>query len=150
MWTTKAVYGYWEYIWFRDSLFCIRHISFLYPIVCVMCVGTFKWLPLHLWCSFRYYGQDVRDIFVVKLTFEILNVRGQQRSFSTHERMFLWKCRSFKDRKCLDLKRTRILNLRIHAECSNRLNYRGRTNGYTHTKLPQCNWNKNGGMISSN
>ena len=29
------------------------------------------------------------DIFEVKLTFEMLTVRGQQHSFSTHERVFL-------------------------------------------------------------
>ena len=42
--------------------------------------------------------------FKVKLTFEMLTVRGQQHSFSTHERVFLWKCQSFWDRKCLDLR----------------------------------------------
>ena len=30
-------------------------------------------------------------LFEVKLTFEMLTVRGQQHSFSTHERMFLRK-----------------------------------------------------------
>ena len=46
--------------------------------------------------------------FEVKLTFEMLTVRGQQHSFSTHERVFLWKCQRFWDRKCLDLRETRI------------------------------------------
>ena len=63
--------------------------------------------------------------FKVKLTFEMLTVRGQQHSFSTHERVFLWKCQSFCDRKCLDLRGTRTPNLRIHAECSNLLSYQG-------------------------
>ena len=31
------------------------------------------------------------NIFAVKLTFDMLSVRGQQHSFLTHERMFLWK-----------------------------------------------------------
>ena len=31
---------------------------------------------------------------------------GQQHSFSTHQRIFLWKCRSFWDRKCLNLRGT--------------------------------------------
>ena len=35
------------------------------------------------------------DIFEVKLTFEMLTMRGHQHSFSTHERLFLWKCQSF-------------------------------------------------------
>ena len=52
---------------------------------------------------------------------------GQQHSFSTHERMFLWKCQSFWDRKYLDLRGTRTPNLRIHAECSNFLSYQGQT-----------------------
>ena len=56
----------------------------------------------------------------------MLIVHGQQHSFSTHERVFLWNCQSFWDRKFLDLRRTRIPNLRIHAECSNHLSYQGR------------------------
>ena len=63
----------------------------------------------------------------VTLTFELLTVRGQQHSFSTQERMFLWKCQSFWDRKCLDRGGTRTANLRIHAECSNHLSYQGQT-----------------------
>ena len=43
-------------------------------------------------------------MFAVKLTFEMLTVCVQQHSFSTHERMYLWICRSFWDRKCLDLR----------------------------------------------
>ena len=50
-------------------------------------------------------------IFEVNLTFDMLTVRGQQHSFSTHERVFLWKCQSFWDRKCLDLRGTRTPNL---------------------------------------
>ena len=38
-------------------------------------------------------------IFEVKLTFEMLTVREQQHIFSTHERMFIWKCQSFWNRK---------------------------------------------------
>ena len=57
----------------------------------------------------------------------MLTARGQQHSFSTHERVFLWKCQSFWDRKCLDLRRTRTPNLRIHAECSNLLSYQSQT-----------------------
>ena len=52
-------------------------------------------------------------------TFEMLTVRCQTHSFSTHERMFLWKCQSFWDRKCPDLRGTRTPDLRIHAELSN-------------------------------
>ena len=55
----------------------------------------------------------------------MLTVRGQQHSFSTHERMFLWKCQSFWERRCFDLRGTP--NLLIHAECSNHLGYQGQT-----------------------
>ena len=37
-------------------------------------------------------GSGGIHIFEVKLTFEMLTVRAKQHSFSTHERMFLWKC----------------------------------------------------------
>ena len=66
-------------------------------------------------------------LFEVKLTFEMLTVRGRQHSFSTHEWMFLWKCQRFWDKKSLDLQGTRTPNLRIHAECSNHLSYQGQT-----------------------
>ena len=69
----------------------------------------------------------VQIYFEVKSTFEILTVCGQQHSFSTHERMFLWKCQSFGDRKCLDLRGTRTSNHWINSECSNHLSYQGQT-----------------------
>ena len=49
-------------------------------------------------------GSGRIDVFDIKVTFEMLTARGQQHSFSTHERMFLWKYQSFWDRKCLDLR----------------------------------------------
>ena len=72
-------------------------------------------------------SSDVVNVFEVKLTFEMLTAHGQQHSFWTHERMFLWKCQSFWDRKCLDLRGTRTINLRIHVECSNHSSYQGQT-----------------------
>ena len=57
----------------------------------------------------------------------MLTVRGLQHLFSTHERVLLWKCRSFWDRKCLDRRGTRTTNLRIHAKCSTLLSYQGQT-----------------------
>ena len=38
-------------------------------------------------------GSGGIDIFVVKLTFEMLTMREQQHSFSTHQRVFLGKSR---------------------------------------------------------
>ena len=66
--------------------------------------------------------EEYLNIFEVKLTFEMLAAHGQQHTFSTHERIFLWKCQSFWDRKCLDLKGTSTPSLQIHVECSNYLN----------------------------
>ena len=63
--------------------------------------------------------------FEAKLTCEMLILRGQQHSFSTHERMFLWKRQSFWERKSLHLRGTRNPNLWIRVECSNHLSYRG-------------------------
>ena len=77
--------------------------------------------------SMSYRHVFITDIFEVKLTSDMLTVHGQQHSFSTHERMFLWKCQSFWDRKSLDLRGTRTPNLGIHAECSNHLSYQGQT-----------------------
>ena len=74
-----------------------------------------------------FYLISGSGVFEVNLTFEILNVRGQQHSCSTHERVFLWKCQNFWDRKCLDLRGTRTPNLRIHTEYSNHSRYQGQT-----------------------
>ena len=46
----------------------------------------------------------------------MLTMCRQQHSFSPHKRMFLWKCQSFWDRKCLDLRGTQTPNLRIHGD----------------------------------
>ena len=64
----------------------------------------------HLLSHVLNTGSGGIDIFDVKLTFEMLTVRGQQHSFSTHERMFLWQCQRFWDRKCLDPRGTRTPN----------------------------------------
>ena len=63
------------------------------------------------------------SLFFLKLTFHMLTVSGQQYTFSTHERMFLWNYQSFWDRKCLDLRVIRTPDLRIHAEYKNTLWY---------------------------
>ena len=57
----------------------------------------------------------------------MLTVRGQQHSFSTHEKVFFWKCQSFWDIKCIDLRGARTHNLRIHAEWSKLFSYQGQT-----------------------
>ena len=62
---------------------------------------------LHLHTGYMHQiSSSTICIFEVKLTFEILTVLGQQHSFSTHERIYLWKCQRFWDRKCLDLSGT--------------------------------------------
>ena len=79
------------------------------------------------WTGLKTSMRSKIIIFEVKLTFEMLTLQGQQHSFWTHGRMFLWKCQSFWDRKCLDLSGTRTPNFWIHAKCSNHLNYQGQT-----------------------
>ena len=73
-------------------------------------------LVLHVSAEFWPFNSrrpgDVWYIFKVKLTFEMLTVRGQQHSFLTHERVFLRKCQSFWDRKCFDLRGTHQLMAR--------------------------------------
>ena len=63
--------------------------------------------------------------------FEISNhkpsVDEQQHPFLTYERVFSRKCQRFWDRKCLDLRGTRIANLRIPAEFSSILSYQRQT-----------------------
>ena len=56
-------------------------------------------------------GSDGIDIYEVKFIFGTLIVRGQQHSFLTHNRMLLWKCQSFWDRKCIGLIGTRLLSV---------------------------------------
>ena len=46
-------------------------------------------------------------------------VWGQEYAFLTHERIFLWKRRSFWDRKCFDPRGTRTANIRVHTKCCN-------------------------------
>ena len=62
-----------------------------------------------------------------------VNLRGQQHSFSTHVWVFLWKCQSFWDRKCLDLRGIRTPNLRIQAVRSNHFSYQGHASA-----VPRC------------
>ena len=72
------------------------------------------------------------------MKFELLTAHGQQHSFWTHERMFLWKCQSFWDRKCLDPRRTRTPNPLINGECCNHLSYQGQTFAVTFSKSTSC------------
>ena len=77
---------------------------------------------------------------VDNLTFDRLTVYGHEHPFWSHEPMFLWKCRSFCDKKYLDLNGTRTPNLRIHAECSNHLRYQWRSAyAYIAHRVKICN-----------
>ena len=65
----------------------------------------------------------VKGISEVKLTFQ--TALGQQHSFSARHTNGCSCESAFWDRKCLDLRGTQTLNLRILAECSKHLNYQG-------------------------
>ena len=102
----------------------VREIVYIIWLFCVFVwfgsrVGLLSHFPP---LRFFIYTNDIH-FFKSKVNDWTLNVA--QHSFSTQERMFLWKCQSFWDRKCLDLKGTRTPKLRIHAECSNHLSYQG-------------------------
>ena len=49
-------------------------------------------------------GSDDIHFFLSKVNIWMLTVRGKQHSFSTHERIYFWKCRSFRYRKCIGLR----------------------------------------------
>ena len=85
------------------------------------------WIQSESYMGRVFFKRLTIYIFEVKLTFEILTVEVQQHSFSTHERVSLWKCQSFWDRKWLDLMGTLTPNLLIHDECSNLLSYQDQT-----------------------
>ena len=75
-------------------------------------------------------------------------VRWQQHSFSTHERMFLWKCQSFWDWKWLDLRGNRqyglnaITQLNSFYDCSNASDMTLKDKGYrSQAALRQNVWN---------
>ena len=53
------------------------------------------------WASLKIILQGVHNF---SLTFEISTVHKKIIHFFSHERVFLWTCRSFWDRKCLDLR----------------------------------------------
>ena len=72
-------------------------------------------------------GSSGVDIFWSKANILNVNCARQQHSFPTHEREFLWQCKSFWNRTCLDPRVTWTPSLRIHAECSNLLSCRDQT-----------------------
>ena len=114
---------------------CNAILSICPSLYIPMCICVYKYVHMGISVQIRITG-NLFTVYIyiyiyvyteVKLTFEMLTVRGQQHSFSTHERVFLWKCQSYWDRKCVDLRGTRTPNLRIHDECSNLLSYQGQT-----------------------
>ena len=74
--------------------------------ICIFIYLLIKWTSEMSICAWEtaFFFDSRTDI--------LEKVRGKQHSFSTHERIFLRKCRSFRNRKCLKT------NPRIHANCS--------------------------------
>ena len=105
---------------------CVRiGVQFRQNLSSMLCSQQSRFRGPNLLTKFNFNPR--KDTFVVKSTFELLTVCGQQHSFSNHERMFFWKCWNLLYRKCLNLRWTRIPNLRFHAEISNHLSYQGQT-----------------------
>ena len=75
----------------------------------------------------RHEKYFLKYVLFIWSKINIWNVRGQHHSFSTHERMFLWKCQSFWDRKCLDLSVSLVyvhaLSSHLAAHMRNGINY---------------------------
>ena len=126
----------WWKLWQISSLACVfmnncylsyqRCSKLLNPLGCAWCYGgghlasgRFWWCQIDndqcLW--FRGASRDRCPCVCA----------GNSIHFRHTTRVFLWKCQSFWDRKCLDLRGTRTPNLRIHDECSNLLSYQGQT-----------------------
>ena len=91
-------------------------IAVTYVPLCMPAKITSGFLLSRWWGKRSWHSRHMRTpqfyvsiFFKVKLGFVMLTVRGKRHSFSTHERILLWKHQSFWDRKCLDLRGTRTL-----------------------------------------
>ena len=132
---------------------CHAHIIIWFQHTCIVCFVCYQWANSwmfkehkNLWnvmfikqcgtCLFANMFPVIHfficvcqyiKIFLEFSKVNMWNVKSAQATafISTHERMFLWKCQSFWNRKCLDLRGTRTPHLRINAECSNYLSYQG-------------------------
>ena len=79
------------------------------------------------WRHHVFWGSDAVPYFWSKVNIWNANcARATAFIFDTRTGV-LAKVSKFWDRKCIDLRRTRTPNLRIHAECSNLLSYQGQT-----------------------
>ena len=73
-------------------------------------------------------GSGGIDVFLSRVNIWNVNcARATTFLFDTRTDVFLWKCQSFWDRKCLDLRQTLTPNFQIHAQCFNHLSYQGQT-----------------------
>ena len=92
--------------WNRLGILCVMHVFTVLEIALAIPLLEIKKMKSNECCfsDCRILVHKSSFLFKVKLTFELLIVHGQQHSFSTHQWMFLWKCQSFWDRKCLDLR----------------------------------------------
>ena len=98
IWYDIILYHFLYMISYRIISYIILHRISAFPVVifipsCVSCLG---WLCHHILSIASYIDKCI-----------YLCVCVQQHSLSTHERLFLWKCRSFRYRKFLDLRGTR-------------------------------------------
>ena len=113
MWAGNSVWTYFDLCWMPQNILnsfvskgMYRLFIRCYVVLCCILLKCY-YLKRPMLCNFiatmfLNTGSGGIDIFEVKLTFEMLTVRGQHHSFSTYERVSLRKCQSFWDRKCLD------------------------------------------------
>ena len=100
----------WKWQSFRDRKWLdLRGIRIPNLRILAECSNNWVTRARHLLSNvFEYWLWRYR-YFCNKVTFEILTVSGHRHSFSTHEQMFLWKCRSVRASKCFDPKGTPTL-----------------------------------------
>ena len=133
---TALIFDTWMDVPVKVSIFLDRNVSIWGGLES----PTFGFMPnaLTIWAiRARHLLSHVVEywlwwyrFFWSKVNIWYVNCARATAFISTHERLFMWKCQSFWDRKCLDLRGTPTPNLRIHAECSNHLSYQGQTSVY--------------------
>ena len=129
----------WVFLWKCQSFWdrkCLDLSGLEHPTFVFMPYALTIWAirAMHLLSHvFEYWLWWYRYFYLSRVNNWNVNLRGQQHSFSTHVWVFLWKCQSFWDRKCLDLRGIRTPNLRFQAVRSNHFSYQGHASA-----VPRC------------
>ena len=91
--STRLVHFIHYHIFSRANEYVVLYIPPLINNVCILLYTPFNLKAKNI----TFINFCFEYIFAVKLTIELFNLRGQQHSFPTCERVFLWKCSIFRD-----------------------------------------------------